>query len=1082
MVDSSDGHLIILFLTLSILSGLLLTESLRRWRLSLPYEVCVLLLGVLLGLLLLAPSSSTVDLVQSVRLLGQVNPNVVLFCFLPILLFDSAFSINFHTLETVIAPTLLLAVPGVVIVTAATAGLVYLLFPYSWGWMPCLLFASLLSATDPVSTVAIMKQSHAFSQILTIVEAEALLNDGVAFILYSLFLNITLATDGVTSGGEGAGVLTTSGLNVGAEVGDLVRKSVGGPLFGWASALVAAFLLSRVPLHMAVEVTGTVVGAYLCYLLSTSYVGSSGILSLVVFGLFMGKWRSSGVSPQVHRALHAVWHWLVFVGNTVLFTIVGLLCARSLFTTPGVGATDFGYSVLLYLVLQLTRFAAVACIFPLSRVGGYSLSRHEAVMLCAAGLRGPISLMLALLTVLETGLDPALTGQIAFHTAAVVVLTNACNGTMAQWLVQVLRLNEEAMEDRVVLQEAMRRMAQSAEDEVDKIRAEPDYSRLEVDESFTCCWRRTSSSSSLEPAVLSRLPWESALTVRCLMVLKAEFTRLVERGVLSPGAFDRLSAACDRAVDRGSFATFVSAMDGLQRVPWWLHSGWELPLPSILHRPFDWLLQVHHLRSLEMCMSTAHSLSLCYAVIAAFTAIPCVEEDVRQRLGETVEEYEGRMRKQVKEMNRTFPAAARQLLQLRAFIALTREQDKRATELEELGLLTEVQKKLLRDVVQEQLQKQQSAMRDTSAIAEEHIEYILSPLVPGVERRLLRQLCREGRRRLFQVGEPLLEAEPSDCFFVATRGLVADLGPATSSHTARERFGPHVQVWHISAGDVTPDVREDGGEVEEAVTVVGLYSALTSQASPLRSVAVTAVETTRLSVSSLILLNSEREGWEAMWKMAAAEVVRTACPDLLAPAETRKESGWVKRLINSAQCGMGSSLANSWPERSRTFLLLLAGSISLVITARQRYILQAPAWMEDAPPLADGAADAGECFTVHGSQDAVYLLWTSSEEAEVDGDAPNPLMETGMGAPVEVICMDPAHGDSSYSRVGQDDEVELELELEEKQPGVVVQVEVEMTSSRSSPRSMRSPRAARSPRSPRSPRAPRTPRTPRSPR
>ena len=472
MASIVAGQLVLLFLTTVSLAGLFIHEALRRYRIPLPYEVAILCFGLILGLLLLADTGSEgVDLMQSVQLFASLNPNVVLFCFLPLLLFDSAFSINFHTLYTVAAPTFLLAGPGLLLITAFTSALIYGCFPYGWSFLTCLLLGSLLAATDPVSTVAILKQANAHHEISTIVEAESFFNDGVAYICYSLSLHLAMAAGGEVNRAP-PGVLGSGGLNVGSEIGDLIRQSVGGPFFGWLFALVAVFLLGRVPHIMAVEVSATVTAAYLCYLLSTANVGASGILSLVVFGLFMGKWRNHGISPSVHRALSPVWHWLVFIANTVLFAIVGVIICRALFVSSGVQFRDFGYCILLYLVLQVTRIAAIVCLFPFSRLLGYSLSLSEVVMLCAAGLRGAVSLMLALLTSLEQGIPTGASSKMVFHTAGIVLLTNVVNGTSTMWLVHKLRLNEEALEDRLLQREVMRQLLRSADDELQRLKAE----------------------------------------------------------------------------------------------------------------------------------------------------------------------------------------------------------------------------------------------------------------------------------------------------------------------------------------------------------------------------------------------------------------------------------------------------------------------------------------------------------------------------------------------------------------------------------------------------------------------------------
>ena len=211
MSDDVDGHLIFLFMGFSVFLGLITRQIIVYYHISLPYEVVVLVVGVLLGLVQLSHADD--DFVNAVSVLSNIDPNLLLFCFLPILLFESAFSINYRTLSIVIAPTLLLAIPGVVIIALLTGALVFAVFPYSWDFLTCLLLGAILSATDPVSTVAILKEVGAFEQVTIIIEAESLLNDGVAFVLYTLVLHILLASSSSSVTAEATG----ESIGVGAE-------------------------------------------------------------------------------------------------------------------------------------------------------------------------------------------------------------------------------------------------------------------------------------------------------------------------------------------------------------------------------------------------------------------------------------------------------------------------------------------------------------------------------------------------------------------------------------------------------------------------------------------------------------------------------------------------------------------------------------------------------------------------------------------------------------------------------------------------------------------------------------------------
>jgi NhaP-type Na+/H+ or K+/H+ antiporter len=86
----------------------------------------------------------------------------------------------------------LLAVPGVLISTACLGSLVKVTFPYEWDWKTSLLLGGLLSATDPVAVVALLKELGASKKLSTIIEGESLMNDGTAIVVFQLFLKMAM--------------------------------------------------------------------------------------------------------------------------------------------------------------------------------------------------------------------------------------------------------------------------------------------------------------------------------------------------------------------------------------------------------------------------------------------------------------------------------------------------------------------------------------------------------------------------------------------------------------------------------------------------------------------------------------------------------------------------------------------------------------------------------------------------------------------------------------------------------------------------------------------------------------------------
>ena len=134
--------------------------GLRRARL--PYSVGLVLVGLALGF-----AAEGVDALHFLRDL-ELSPAVILFVFLPTLIFESAFNLDARLLSQNLMPVLALAAPGLLISTGIIGSAVAFLTPLTWG--PALLFGALISATDPVAVVALFRELGAPKRLAILVE------------------------------------------------------------------------------------------------------------------------------------------------------------------------------------------------------------------------------------------------------------------------------------------------------------------------------------------------------------------------------------------------------------------------------------------------------------------------------------------------------------------------------------------------------------------------------------------------------------------------------------------------------------------------------------------------------------------------------------------------------------------------------------------------------------------------------------------------------------------------------------------------------------------------------------------------
>ncbi|MEJ7761760.1 MAG: sodium:proton antiporter [Thermomicrobiales bacterium] len=272
-----------------LLAATLVAMAVRR--LNIPYAVALVIGG-------LAIEASHVGTVP------DLDPDLLLFVFLPPLLFDAAFRLDARHARSLMRPILILALPGVLLATLMVGGAVWLVLdlPLSAAF----LFGSIVAATDPVAVIGIFQQLKVTHRLSLIAEGESLVNDGMAITLYVVLLEWA-----VTGSFDAVGSLGTFGLEV------LGGVFIGGVL-GWASSR----LTQQSDDHL-VEMLLSLSVAYGSFLVADA-IGASGALACVAAGFVHGSYgRSIGMSANTRELLDDLWEFLGFVANALVFLLLG---------------------------------------------------------------------------------------------------------------------------------------------------------------------------------------------------------------------------------------------------------------------------------------------------------------------------------------------------------------------------------------------------------------------------------------------------------------------------------------------------------------------------------------------------------------------------------------------------------------------------------------------------------------------------------------------------------------------------------------------------------------------------------------
>jgi NhaP-type Na+/H+ or K+/H+ antiporter len=196
--EESQSGTVILFLSFSVLSACInkiIFSKILKNKIPLPFTVAVLIVGFIIGIIITQIKNINNAFLLGEIQLSEINPHLMYYIFLPLLIFDSSFNGHFHVIKQQLLSAILMAGPGVFISTVIIAICGIYIFPYNWSWLVGLMFGSILSATDPIAVVAILHDSGASKSLASLIDSESLLNDGSAFVIFLIFHNIIIGGD-----------------------------------------------------------------------------------------------------------------------------------------------------------------------------------------------------------------------------------------------------------------------------------------------------------------------------------------------------------------------------------------------------------------------------------------------------------------------------------------------------------------------------------------------------------------------------------------------------------------------------------------------------------------------------------------------------------------------------------------------------------------------------------------------------------------------------------------------------------------------------------------------------------------------
>lgn len=472
----SNPVVVLLFLFVGLALGVIIEQFMTRTKSlsTLPFTVVLFCLGLVMATI--SKSHFGDEFNASLHDWIHIDADLMLFVFLPPLIFGEAMSLQWHHIRTALPQCLWLAGPGVLLGTGILGMFTKLVLPYHWSWLLCLLYASILSATDTVAVLSIMSGAGASPKLSIIIVGESLFNDGTSLVVLTLLLDF----------------IKYGNVSSGKVVAFLFSMTLGSFALGGFIGYLTVIWLRMVnrPLKevdVASQVTITLTVAYLTFYLAQEIFNISGVLAIVGAALML-SWQAPPIILN-KETMHTVWSFIEWIGNTVIFLLAGLIIGHKVL--DGVNGFDWVYVIVLYIMCSLTRCLVMMILYPAITSSGHKASMKEVVFMAFAGLRGALGMALGLLVIDYSeyvGIAAEDANRLFFYVGGVVTLSLLINGSLCNHVLGALDLgSKDSIGQMLIMDQIKRKMRKKINKMVNRMETELEISPADMMEIRMSC-------------------------------------------------------------------------------------------------------------------------------------------------------------------------------------------------------------------------------------------------------------------------------------------------------------------------------------------------------------------------------------------------------------------------------------------------------------------------------------------------------------------------------------------------------------------------------------------------------------------
>ncbi len=385
-----------------------------RW----PYTIVLLISGLIIAYF------NTGQIIASFNIVPpfELTRDMIFHILLPPLIFEGALHMRLKHLKENAKVISLLAIPALIISSFFVGYLIYLFtnsfmalaLPFSIS----LLIAIIIIPTDPVSILAIYKDTKIPVKLKNIIEGESIFDDGTCLVLFAVILDL----------------IRSGNLDLLTGIADFLRMAIFGILLGLAVGYVLYLIISKID-DKFTEVMITLIMVFGLFTMAEN-MGASGVFAVVMAGLILGNYGTRfAMAPSARHTLLSFWGFIVFLVNSFLFIVVGM--------NVNLEAVWNQIELVVFSVLALW-FARAASIYIIGKImnkgGQTALPKKWQTVMWWGGLRGaiPIALALSIPLVLDDGTLFPHRDLILAVTFGVVLITLLVQGLSLKTLIAKL--------------------------------------------------------------------------------------------------------------------------------------------------------------------------------------------------------------------------------------------------------------------------------------------------------------------------------------------------------------------------------------------------------------------------------------------------------------------------------------------------------------------------------------------------------------------------------------------------------------------------------------------------------------------